>query len=126
MCYLNENEITGRRTQKVHGTGTGVGTGSIPKRKIYVGFSRSKDFVKKINDNDIYVGLQLYLKDLVELEGISDKKFLLNSNSIYSFEEIKNNPCEYIEKLARENDCDVDYSPAISQGLFIISRLETM
>ncbi len=124
MCsYLNENELTGRRPQKVHGIGTGGE--EKPRRKIYVGFSR--DYMPVGCDSNIYVGLNLYQEGIIEVRGVSHNKFLFGGNSVFAFDkEIKNNPCEYIQKLAEENHCEIDYSPAIDRGLNMINRLEAI
>ena len=107
------------------GGGTGTGGEDSPRKKVYVGFSR--DYMPIDSSSDIYVGLNLYQKDIIEVKGVSHKKFLFRGNFVFAFDtEIENNPCEYIEKLARENDCDIDYSPAIDRGLNIINRLEDM
>ena len=107
------------------GGGTGTGGEDKPRRRIYVGLSRSYMDVK--DGDGIYVAVNLYQKDLIEVRGASYKKFLLEGDSLFAFDkEKKNNPREYIEKLAMENNCEVDYSSAIERGLDLINKLEAM
>ena len=98
-----------------------------PRRKISVGLNGYFKAVEmgagRVGDT-IYVELNYYEDNGIMLSSASRKQFLIRGHSVDSSRGMTRYPIEEIQRLAESNNCDIDYSMAIEQGLKAVFGLE--